>query len=204
MHRSRLRFPDEIEGGARDGADTVYADRAAARPADRGAARQPHGAGDHRLGPRARESSLKQNLQVMRKAIDDFYADNGVYPPTLEALGGKTLYPQTAASDPVTERADSWVLIRVPRWPERRGRRYRRYSQRFGGQRQRWHTVSGICNCIFTRKEVNGLSRFPPSLSAIGRRGRADQPSLRSWSPIGQLRAADQGWPGGGFRLVKI
>mgnify|MGYP001614313568 FL=1 len=60
---------------------------------------------------RARESSLKQNLQVMRKAIDDFYADNGVYPPTLETLVEKR-YIRKLPKDPITERADSWVLVR--------------------------------------------------------------------------------------------
>jgi len=60
---------------------------------------------------RARESSLKHNLQVMRKAIDDFYADNGVYPPTLETLVEKR-YIRKLPKDPITERADSWVLVR--------------------------------------------------------------------------------------------
>jgi type II secretion system protein G len=60
---------------------------------------------------RARESSLKQSLQVVRKAIDDYYADTGAYPPTLEALVEKR-YIRKLPKDPVTDRVDSWVLVR--------------------------------------------------------------------------------------------
>jgi len=61
---------------------------------------------------RARESSLKQSLQVMRRAIDDFYADHGSYPNTLEVLVEKR-YIRKMPHDPITERRDSWVLIRA-------------------------------------------------------------------------------------------
>jgi general secretion pathway protein G len=35
---------------------------------------------------RARETALAENLTVMRKAIDDYYADKWLYPATLESL----------------------------------------------------------------------------------------------------------------------
>ncbi len=61
---------------------------------------------------RARESTLKENLFAMRKAIDDYYADNGGYPAELELLVQKR-YLRKVPADPLTERSDSWVLVRT-------------------------------------------------------------------------------------------
>lgn len=61
---------------------------------------------------RARESTLKENLFTMRKALDDYYADNGGYPAELELLVQKR-YLRKIPTDPVTERRDSWVLVRT-------------------------------------------------------------------------------------------
>lgn len=60
----------------------------------------------------ARESTLKEDLFVMRKAIDDYYADNGKYPAELARLTDKH-YLRRIPADPVTERADTWVFVRV-------------------------------------------------------------------------------------------
>lgn len=60
---------------------------------------------------RARESALKEDLFVMRKAIDDYYADNGKYPPSLEILVEKR-YLRSIPKDPITERLETWVLVR--------------------------------------------------------------------------------------------
>lgn len=60
----------------------------------------------------ARESTLKEDLFVMRKAIDDYYADNGKYPGELADLTGKR-YLRRIPTDPLTDRADSWVLVRA-------------------------------------------------------------------------------------------
>ena len=35
---------------------------------------------------KAKETALQQNLVVMRKALDSYYADNGIFPPDLETL----------------------------------------------------------------------------------------------------------------------
>ena len=35
---------------------------------------------------RSKEAALKENLQVLRAALDDFYADKGVYPSSPEEL----------------------------------------------------------------------------------------------------------------------
>jgi len=59
---------------------------------------------------RARESTLKEDLYVMRKAIDDYYADNGKYPRELADLAEKR-YLRGIPADPVTERRDTWVTI---------------------------------------------------------------------------------------------
>jgi general secretion pathway protein G len=60
---------------------------------------------------RARESTLRADLYAMRKAIDDFHADNGAYPKELDELVTKR-YLRRIPPDPVTERRDTWVLVR--------------------------------------------------------------------------------------------
>lgn len=52
---------------------------------------------------RAKESTLKENLFVMRKAIDDFYADRGEYPADLASLVEEN-YLRRIPDDPITER----------------------------------------------------------------------------------------------------
>ncbi len=61
---------------------------------------------------RARESTLKEDLFTMRKAIDDYYADNGSYPADLETLVQKR-YLRRIPADPLTERQDSWAVVRT-------------------------------------------------------------------------------------------
>lgn len=60
----------------------------------------------------ARESALKEDLYVMRKAIDDYYADNGKYPSSLADLVDRR-YLRAIPPDPLTERRDSWVTVRA-------------------------------------------------------------------------------------------
>ena len=60
---------------------------------------------------RARESTLKEDLYVMRKAIDDYYADTGRYPENLALLVEKR-YIRKIPIDPITEKANTWVEIR--------------------------------------------------------------------------------------------
>lgn len=61
---------------------------------------------------RAKESTLKEDVYAMRKAIDDYYADNGTYPTELEDLVNKR-YLRRIPVDPITERRDTWVLVRA-------------------------------------------------------------------------------------------
>jgi general secretion pathway protein G len=59
---------------------------------------------------RAREASLRSSLQVMRHAIDQYAADRGHYPDSLQALVDSR-YLRQVPEDPVTGQADSWVLL---------------------------------------------------------------------------------------------
>lgn len=59
---------------------------------------------------RSRETVLRHNLKQMRDAIDRFHADRDRYPQTLQELVGAR-YLRELPVDPITERADSWVLV---------------------------------------------------------------------------------------------
>jgi len=55
----------------------------------------------------AREAVLRADLQQMREAIDQFYADKGKYPDSLEALVSES-YMRTVPTDPFTRSKDTW------------------------------------------------------------------------------------------------
>lgn len=59
---------------------------------------------------KSREALLRQDLAVMRDAIDKYYADTGKYPETLDHLV-EARYLRKIAPDPVTGKADSWVVV---------------------------------------------------------------------------------------------
>lgn len=58
----------------------------------------------------ARETVLRQDLVGMRTAIDQFYRDNARYPESLNELV-TARYIRSVPIDPLTQRADSWVLV---------------------------------------------------------------------------------------------
>lgn len=58
----------------------------------------------------ANESALRDDLQTMRKALDDYYTDKGYYPETLNTLVTKR-YLRRIPKDPFTESSESWKLI---------------------------------------------------------------------------------------------
>ena len=62
---------------------------------------------------RSREHSLRTSLSVMRDAIDQFAADKGRYPESLDELV-RTRYVREAPEDPLTGRRDSWVALAPP------------------------------------------------------------------------------------------
>jgi type II secretion system protein G len=59
---------------------------------------------------RAREASLRSNLQVMRQAIDQYAADRGRFPDSLQELVDQR-YLRQLPEDPLTGQRDSWVLL---------------------------------------------------------------------------------------------
>lgn len=59
---------------------------------------------------RAKEAVLKENLMLIRDALDKRYADTGTYPPTLTDLVGEK-YLRKLPEDPITESADTWIIL---------------------------------------------------------------------------------------------
>lgn len=58
---------------------------------------------------RAQEAVLQTNLRAMRDAINQFYADKGHFPPSLEALVEEE-YLREVPIDPVTKSKETWVV----------------------------------------------------------------------------------------------
>ncbi len=56
----------------------------------------------------ARETTLRQSLSVMRKAIDQYHGDRGRYPGNLQELV-TARYLRNVPPDPVTGAADQWI-----------------------------------------------------------------------------------------------
>ncbi|WP_137939946.1 prepilin-type N-terminal cleavage/methylation domain-containing protein [Chitinivorax sp. B] len=59
---------------------------------------------------RAKDATLRQNLESMRTAIDQYYHDRNRYPTTLQELVDQR-YLRRIPTDPITERTDSWQVI---------------------------------------------------------------------------------------------
>jgi general secretion pathway protein G len=56
----------------------------------------------------SKEAVLKADLFHMRDAIDQYYADKGSYPSSLQSLVSEG-YLRKIPDDPITKTADSWV-----------------------------------------------------------------------------------------------
>jgi general secretion pathway protein G len=67
----------------------------------------------------AEEAVLRENLTVMRDALDKHYADAGRYPASLQELVSKR-YLRGIPPDPITQSADTWVAV-PPQDPKRGG-----------------------------------------------------------------------------------
>ena len=59
---------------------------------------------------RAKETSLRQSLFVLRDVIDQYYADHGQYPDMLEDLEEKR-YIRGIPKDPFTRSTETWIII---------------------------------------------------------------------------------------------
>ncbi|CDG81980.1 type II secretion system protein [Janthinobacterium agaricidamnosum] len=59
---------------------------------------------------KARESVLRQDLALMRDAIDKYFGDVGLYPESLDEIVARR-YLRKIPVDPITQRADSWIVV---------------------------------------------------------------------------------------------
>jgi general secretion pathway protein G len=59
---------------------------------------------------RAREAALRQDLFTFRTCLDQFYADKGHYPETLQTLVTER-YIRKIPIDPMTKSADTWEIV---------------------------------------------------------------------------------------------
>jgi len=62
---------------------------------------------------RSKETVLRQDLNIMRDAIDKFNSDTGKYPDDLPELVEKR-YLRAIPVDPLTESAETWVAVPAP------------------------------------------------------------------------------------------
>src|SRR4051812_36424968 len=62
---------------------------------------------------RSRETVLRQDLNIMRDAIDKFNSDTGKYPADLAELVEKR-YLRAIPVDPLTESSETWVIVPPP------------------------------------------------------------------------------------------
>ena len=59
---------------------------------------------------RARETTLRTDLKVMREAIDHFEADQGRLPKDLGELVARR-YLKEIPIDPITDKRDTWIVV---------------------------------------------------------------------------------------------
>ncbi|MEW5893711.1 MAG: type II secretion system protein [Pseudomonadota bacterium] len=62
---------------------------------------------------RSREAVLRENLAVVRDAIDKYHADRGTWPESLADLADKR-YLRTIPMDPITESRETWQIVPPP------------------------------------------------------------------------------------------
>lgn len=58
----------------------------------------------------AQETMLRENLAIVRDAIDKYYSDTGKYPDALEVLVQKR-YLRALPIDPLTDSVETWVVV---------------------------------------------------------------------------------------------
>jgi general secretion pathway protein G len=62
---------------------------------------------------RAEDAVLRENLRLMREALDKHFADAGRYPDSLQDLVAKR-YLRSLPADPVTRSSSTWVVVPPP------------------------------------------------------------------------------------------
>jgi len=58
----------------------------------------------------AQENVLREDLYIMRSAIDHYFSDQNLYPNTLSDLVNKN-YLRAIPTDPFTQSSNSWVIV---------------------------------------------------------------------------------------------
>ena len=66
---------------------------------------------------KSKDAVLKENLTLMREALDKYYGDNDKYPAALDELVSRK-YLRSIPRDPVTESATTWITV-PPEDPEK-------------------------------------------------------------------------------------
>ncbi len=59
---------------------------------------------------KSKDAVLRENLVLMRDALDKYYGDNGKYPDKLDDLVGRK-YLRSIPRDPITESTTTWEVI---------------------------------------------------------------------------------------------
>lgn len=72
---------------------------------------------------KSKETALRSSLVTMRDAIDQFSADKGRYPDSLEELA-TAHYIREVPEDPLTGSREQWVLVAPPPDAQQRGAVY--------------------------------------------------------------------------------
>lgn len=75
---------------------------------------------------RSKETTLKNDLVIMRDAIDKYYGDNGVYPDSVEQLVERK-YLRAIPLDPITNSFNTWAYT-APTVPGAKGLMYNVHS----------------------------------------------------------------------------
>ena len=65
---------------------------------------------------RSKEAVLREDLRIMRDAIDQYYADKGKYPESLEALVSES-YIRQVPQDPFTNSTTTWQTVQAEATP---------------------------------------------------------------------------------------
>ena len=68
---------------------------------------------------KSKDTLLKEDLALMRDALDKYYGDNDKYPGTLDELVSHK-YLRNIPRDPVTENTTTWIIV-PPDDPEKGG-----------------------------------------------------------------------------------
>jgi general secretion pathway protein G len=64
----------------------------------------------HHSVERAKEAVLREDLALMRDAIDKYYADRGQYPETIAEIA-EHKYLRSIPKDPITDSSSTWLAV---------------------------------------------------------------------------------------------